>query len=160
MGERVQGGDLHQLLLKPYFTHLNHRSNVSVLRDVTLENICIGQKGVCERLDGLTGEPADGGERRRLVRSSAEHTDFNRNSLNGGAEQAECERHVRVEVVVHIEVAVRFARVEDGDFDHTPTIDASPPRTATKGLKWTKWIWLPKPPAGECTWSELGNKRC
>jgi len=110
------------LLLQPDFADLNDRSNVGVLGNVALEDVGVGEKGACERLDGVAGETADGGERRHLVGSSAKHTDLNGNSFDGGTEQSEHERYVRVDVVIHIEVSAGLARVEDRNLDHLSTI--------------------------------------
>jgi hypothetical protein len=108
--------------LEPDFTHLNYRGDVCVVGDVGLEDIGIGEEGVSECLDGVAGESANGSKGRRLVGVSAEHSDLNGDSLDGGAEQAECEGHVGVEVIVHVEVAAGFRGIEDGDFDHASTI--------------------------------------
>lgn len=115
-------GDLDRLLLKADFTDLNYWGDVGVVGDVALKDIGIGEEGVSECLDGVAGESANGSKGRRLVGVSAEHSDFDGDSLDGGAEQAECEGHVGVEVIVHVEVAARLSGVEDGDFDHASTI--------------------------------------
>jgi hypothetical protein len=110
------------LLLKANFADLYDGRDVGVLGDVGLEDVGVGEKGVSECLDGFAGESADGSEGWQLVGSSAEHTDFDRDRFDGGAEQAKDERDVRVEVVVHVEAGAGPAGIKDGDLDHVSTI--------------------------------------
>lgn len=74
------------LLVEPDLADLDHRGDVGVVGDVALENIRVGQKSVGECLNRLAGKGADGREGRQLVGRSTKHSDFNRNSLDRGAE--------------------------------------------------------------------------
>jgi hypothetical protein len=78
----------------------------------------MGQKGVGECLRRLACEAADRYKRRRLIGGPAEHSNFDRNGLDPTAQQGDCERHVSVEVIVHIEVAVGLAWIENRHLDH------------------------------------------
>ena len=113
------------LLREADLAYLNHRSYVGVLGDVALQDVRIGEEGIGECLNGLAAEITDREKWRLLIWSSAKHADLDGDCLDGTAEQAYGQRHVGVEVVVHVEAAVGSAGVEDGNLDHV-SYDTTP----------------------------------
>ena len=117
------------LLLEPNLADLDDRRDVGVFWDIALEDVGVGEKGICERLDSFASEAADRRERRQLVWSSAEHADLNGNRFHGGAKQPEHEGYVRIDVVVDVEVSAGLARIENRNLDHRSTIRCCGPQS-------------------------------
>src|SRR3984957_11060288 len=102
------------------FVHLNDGLDVRVVRYIALEGRRMRQKSRHKVFDGIKQKVAHRHECRICSRLNAPDSALDRNSLESGmsAQELNRQRHMRIDVITHIEPRAFIVRIENTDFRH------------------------------------------